>query len=95
MVHSYVRFQVPLSNFRQANARIRIGCYAPYGSTYYIDDILIDNAPTPQPIVLSLPQDNGMKLHWNQSTATDFYMYRIILSTDANACKQLFCSASC
>ena len=81
----YVRFQIPLSNFRQANARIRIGCYAPYGSTYYLDDILIDNAPLPQPIVLSLPQDNGMKLHWNQSTATDFYKYRIILSTDANA----------
>jgi len=67
----YVRFQVPLSNFRQANARIRIGCYAPYGSTYYVDDILIDNAPAPQPIVLSLPQDNGMKIHWNESTAAD------------------------
>ena len=79
----YVRFQFPLTNFRQVNSRIRIGCYAPYGSTYYVDDILIDNAPVPQPIVLSLPQDNGMKIHWNQSTATDFYSYRIILSTDA------------
>jgi hypothetical protein len=86
----YVRYQVPLSNFRQANSRIRIGCYAPYGSTYYVDDILIDNAPTPQPIVLSLPQDNGMKLHWTQSTATDFYLYRIILSTDLNAVNNYF-----
>lgn len=86
----YVRFQVPLSNYRQANARIRIGCYAPYGSTYYVDDILIDNAPSPQPIVLSLPQDNGMKLHWTQSTATDFYSYRIILSTDQNAVNNYF-----
>jgi len=88
----YVRFQVPLSNFRQANARIRIGCYAPYGSTYYVDDILIDNAPAPQPIVLSLPQDNGMKIHWNESTAADFYSYRIILSTDANAVNNYFVS---
>ena len=81
----YTRFQVSLSNFRQANVRVRIGCYAPYGSTYYLDDILIDNAPTPQPLVLSLPQNNGMKIHWSQSTATDFFKYRIIFSTDANA----------
>ncbi len=86
----YVRYQVPLSNFRQTNTRIRIGCYAPNGGTYYVDDILIDNAPAPQPIVLSLPQDNGMKLHWNQSTAADFYLYRIILSTDANAVNNFF-----
>ncbi len=81
----YTRFQIPLSNFRQANARIRIGGYAPSGGTYYIDDIIIDNAPTPQPVVLSLPQNNGMKVHLGQSTAADFYMYRVILSTDANA----------
>ncbi|HEX9252661.1 MAG TPA: hypothetical protein VF870_10490, partial [Ignavibacteriaceae bacterium] len=53
----YNRLQVSLGNFRQANARIRIGCYGYSGGTYYIDDILIDNAPTPQPIVLSLPQN--------------------------------------
>lgn len=91
---SYVRFQVPLSNYIQNNVRIRIGCYAPYGSTYYVDDILIDNAPAPQPIVLSIPQDNGMKIHWNQSTATDFYLYRIILSTDANAVNNFFVEPS-
>ena len=81
----YVRFQVPLSNFLQPNALIRIGCYAPYGNTYYLDDFLIDNAPTPKPIILSSPIDNGMNVHWNQSTALDFYMYRIILSTDVNS----------
>ncbi len=82
---SYTRFQIPLSNFRQANARVRIGGYAPSGGTYYIDDIRIDNAPTPQPIVLSLPTNNGMKVHLTQSTAPDFYKYRVILSTDQNA----------
>lgn len=82
---SYTRFQVPLSNFRQASARVRIGGYAPSGGTYYIDDIRIDNAPTPQPIVLSLPTNNGMKVHLTQSTASDFYKYRVILSTDQNA----------
>ena len=81
----YNRLQVSLSNFRQSSARVRIGCYAPYAGTYYMDDILIDNAPTPQPIVLSLPQNNGMKVHLTQSTATDFYKYRVILSTDQNA----------
>lgn len=88
----YVRFQVPLSNFRIANARVRIGCYAPYGSTYYVDDILIDNAPTPQPLVSSLPQNNGMKVHWDQSTATDFFKYHVILSTDANSVNNFFVS---
>ena len=86
----YVRFQVPLSNFLQPNSLIRIGCYAPYGNTYYIDDILIDNAPTPKPIILSSPTDNGMNVHWNQSTATDFYRYRIILSTDANSVNNFY-----
>ncbi len=81
----YTRFQIPLSNFRQANARIRIGGYAPSGGTYYIDDIIIDNAPTPQPVVLSLPTNNGMKVHLTQSTASDFYKYHVIISTDANA----------
>jgi hypothetical protein len=86
----YTRLQVPLSNFRQNTTRIRIGGYAPSGGTYYIDDIIIDNAPTPQPIVLSLPQNNGMKVHLTQSTATDFYKYRVILSTDANAVNNFF-----
>ncbi len=87
---AYTHFQIPLSNFRQANARVRIGCYAPYGSTYYVDDIIIDNAPTPQPLVLSLPQNNGMKVHLTQSTAADFYKYHVIVSTDANAVNNFF-----
>lgn len=81
----YVRFQVPLTNFLQPNVLVRIGCYAPYGNTYYLDDFLIDNAPSPKPIILSSPTDNGMNVHWNQSTALDFYLYRIIISTDANS----------
>ena len=90
----YVRFQVPLSNFLQSNALVRIGCYAPYGNTYYVDDILIDNAPTPKPIILSSPGDNGMNVHWNQSTATDFYKYRIILSTDASSVNNFYVTPS-
>src|SRR5674476_226753 len=81
----YFHQQVPLSNFKQPNVRVRIGCYAPYGGTYYVDDILIDNAPIPQPLVLSAPTNNGMHFHWGQSTATDFKWYRVIFSTDQNA----------
>ena len=77
--------QVSLSNFKQTNVLVRIGCQAQYGGTYYIDDILIDNAPTPQPLVLSAPTNNGMHFHWGQSTAADFYNYRVVFSTDQNA----------
>src|ERR1035437_7164455 len=82
---AYVHIQVSLSNFKQATVLVRIGCYAPYGGTYYVDDILIDNAPTPQPLVLSAPANNGMHFHWGQSTATDFKWYRVVFSTDPNA----------
>ncbi|AFH50021.1 hemagluttinin repeat-containing protein [Ignavibacterium album JCM 16511] len=80
----YVRFQGSLLNYRQANVLIRIGCYVPYGNTYYVDDIRIDEAPAPQPILLSNPTENGMNVHWNQSTALDFYRYRIVISTNQN-----------
>ncbi len=90
----YVRFQVSLSNFLQPNTLVRIGCYAPYGSTYYLDDFLIDNAPSPKPIILSSPTDNGMNVHWNQSTALDFYIYRIIISTDANSVNNYYITPS-
>ncbi len=91
---TYVRLQVSLSNYIQSNILVRIGCYAPYGATYYIDDILIDNAPTPKPIILSSPTDNGMNVHWNQSTALDFYRYRIIISTDANSVNNYYITPS-
>ncbi len=70
-------------NYRGANTLVRIGCYAPYG-TYYVDDILIDNAPTPQSFVLLNQTNNGMEVKWGQSTASDFSLYRIVLSTDQN-----------
>jgi hypothetical protein len=82
---SYNHIQASLTNFKQSTVRVRIGCYAPYGGTYYVDDILIDNAPTPQSLVLSAPTNNGMHFHWGQSTATDFSSYRVVLSTDQNA----------
>ena len=90
----YLRFQVSLFNYRQANILIRIGGYAPSGGTYYLDDILIDNAPSPQPILLSSPTDNGMNVHWNQSSAADFYKYRIIVSTDANSVNNYYVTPS-
>ncbi len=90
----YVRYQVSLSNFLQANTRIRIGCYAPYGSTYYLDDILIDNAPSPQPVLLSSPTDNGMNVTWNQSTALDFYRYRIIITTSTSDVNNFYIAPS-
>ncbi len=79
-----------LSNFRQANVLIRIGCYAPYGNSYYIDDILIDNAPTPKALTLLTPTNNGMKVRWGISTAPDFGSYRVVLSTDQNQVNNYF-----
>jgi hypothetical protein len=51
----------------------------------YIDDILIDNAPTPKALTLLTPTNNGMKVRWGISTAPDFGNYRVVLSTDQNA----------
>ncbi|WP_337864562.1 T9SS type A sorting domain-containing protein [Ignavibacterium sp.] len=89
----YIRIQESLSNYRQANVLLRIGCYAPYGNTYYVDDIRIDEAPDPQPILLSNPTENGMNVHWNQSTSLDFYRYRIILSTNQNTVNNYYATA--
>ncbi|MCL6494742.1 MAG: T9SS type A sorting domain-containing protein [Ignavibacterium sp.] len=89
---TYQRFQYPLSNFRSANFMVRIGCYTPYGDTYYIDDILIDNAPTPRTLVLLNPTNNGMKVRWGASTANDFDHYRVIVSTDQNAVNDYYTS---
>ncbi len=80
---NYTRIQASLYNYRQSNVLLRIGCYAPYGS-YYVDDILIDNAPTPQSFVLLNPTNNGMEVKWGKSTAADFGLYRVVLSTDQN-----------
>ena len=91
---AYVRYQVPLSGFLQVNTRVRIGCYAPYGNTYYVDDILIDNAPSPHSVLLSLPTNNGMKITWSQSTALDFYRYRIIISTSTGDVNNYYVSPS-
>lgn len=63
---------------------VRIGFYTPYGNTYYLDDILIDNAPTPRSLVLLNPTNNGMKVRWGVSTANDFDHYRVVISTDQN-----------
>src|SRR5574338_87916 len=81
---AYTRFQASLFNYRQANVLIRIGGYAPSGGTYYVDDILIDNAPVPQTVLLASPTDNGMNITWGQSTALDFYRYRVVISTSTS-----------
>ncbi len=86
----YVWFETSLSNFRQANVLIRIGCYAPYGNSYYIDDVLIDNAPTPKALTLLTPTNNGMKVRWGISTAPDFGSYRVVLSNDQNQVNNYF-----
>ncbi len=80
---NYTRVQASLYNYRESNVLVRIGCYANYGS-YYVDDILIDNAPTPQSFVLLNQTNNGMEVKWGQSTAADFGLYRIVLSTNQN-----------
>ena len=88
--NQYAWFEASLLGFAQANVLVRIGCYSPYGNSYYIDDILIDNAPTPKPLTLLTPTNNGMRMKWGISTATDFYSYRVILSTDQNAVNNYF-----
>lgn len=89
----YTRIQASLANYKQNNVLIRIGCYAPYGNTYFVDDILIDNAPTPQSLALLNPTNNGLRVKWGQSTATDFSSYRIVLSTDPNAVNNYYSSS--
>jgi hypothetical protein len=90
---AYVHMQVSLANYKSANVLVRIGGYAPYGGTYYVDDIRIDNAPTPQALVLSAPANNGMHFHWGQSTSAYFYRYRVIFSTDQNAVNNYYVGA--
>ncbi|MDR3665959.1 MAG: hypothetical protein P4L35_03840, partial [Ignavibacteriaceae bacterium] len=90
---AYTHIQVSLTNYKLANVLVRIGCYAPYGGTYYVDDIRIDNAPTPQALVLSAPANNGMHFHWGQSTSAYFYRYRVIFSTDQNAVNNYYVAA--
>jgi hypothetical protein len=38
---NYVNYIYSLTNYRQNNVLVRIGCYSPYGNTYYLDDISI------------------------------------------------------
>lgn len=91
---SYYRIQAPLYNYKQSGVLIRIGGYAASGGTYYVDDIRIDNAPAPQPILLSSPTDNGMNVSWIQSTAADFYRYRVIISTNSNDVNNFYIAPS-
>ena len=89
---AWIHVQASLSNYKLATVLVRVGCQAQYGGTYYVDDILVGNAPTPQALVLSIPTNNSMHFHWGQSTATDFGNYRIIFSTDQNAVNNYFAS---
>ncbi len=90
----YKRFQASLNNYRQANVLIRIGCYAPYGDTYYLDDILIDNAPSPRSLTLLTPTNNGLKVKWGESTAPDFKFYRVVLTTNTSTVNDYFAEVS-
>jgi hypothetical protein len=91
---TYTRVQAPMYNYKQSGVLIRIGGYAPSGGTYYVDDIRIDNAPAPQTVLLSSPTENGMNVSWIQSTATDFYRYRVIISTNTSDVNNYFVSPS-
>ncbi|MCK5457324.1 MAG: hypothetical protein KAI45_09380, partial [Melioribacteraceae bacterium] len=90
----YTRFQVSLYDYRRDNIVVRIGSYSPYGKTYYIDDILIDNAPTPKSFILSDPANNSLKVKWGQSTASDFFKYKVVLSTVVNTTNNFFATSS-
>jgi hypothetical protein len=80
------RVDVSLLNYKGKNVLIRIGVRhdRDWFSTYYIDDIVIDDAPVPTYVRLSDATNNGMKISWGQSSASDFYRYRLVISTDAN-----------
>jgi len=77
---TWTRAQVSLANYKLPGALLRIGVR--YGGNPVIDDILIDNAPVPGTCTLTQPSNNGMKINWSMSTATDFAGYRIAFSTN-------------
>lgn len=84
-INQWIRYQVSLQNYQTNNVLIRFKVNTGSGSSVLLlDDIRIDNAPTPGNVALSLPSNNGMKVTWSQSTATDFSKYRIIFSTSQN-----------
>lgn len=80
----WTRYQQSLQNFKEPNVllRFRVHGYSSSSLKILLDDILIDNAPTPGVAALSLPNNNGMRLTWTQSTASDFGKYRIVLSNN-------------
>ena len=79
---------VSLEQYKGFKILIRIGVrdHTGYGGypTYYIDDIILDDAPMPTYVRLSDATGNGMRISWGQSSASDFYRYRLVISTDVN-----------
>ncbi|MBT4499208.1 MAG: hypothetical protein HOC74_15880, partial [Gemmatimonadetes bacterium] len=79
------RFQWSLDSYRTPGVLLRIGSTpSTTGATLQIDDILIDDAPTPHTIRLLEPTNNGFRLVWDESTADDFRHYWIRVSTRSN-----------
>ncbi len=94
----WTRLQASLATYRQPNVLIRIGVRHASSSysapTFLIDDVLIDNAPTPTYVTLTNAANNGMKISWGQSTASDFANYRIVLSTTVDSVNNPYGSSS-
>ena len=84
----WTQLTTSLERYKGLKILIRIGVRDHTGyagtPTYYIDDIVIDDAPVPTYVRLSDATNNGMKISWGQSSASDFYRYRLVISTDAN-----------
>jgi hypothetical protein len=84
----WTQLTASLERYKGLKILIRIGVRDHTGyagtPTYYIDDIVIDDAPVPTYVRLSDATNNGMKISWGQSSASDFYRYRLVISTDAN-----------
>jgi hypothetical protein len=93
----WTRVQASLASYRQPGVVIRIGVrYYNYAGwpNFQIDDVLIDNAPTPRTLALSNPTNNGMKIKWGESTAPDLKRYRVVLSNDANSVNDAWSGSS-
>jgi hypothetical protein len=78
---NWTRVQVNINNYKsnQFMMRLYFPAYYNTGSTY-IDDILIDNAPSPKTVTLSSATNNGMTISWGTSSAGDFRHYNVQIS---------------
>jgi len=81
---SWSRIQINLNSFRSKEVMIAINAIErTIGATLMLDNVLLDDAPTPGTISLVDPENNALRIVWSESTADDFARYVVILDTDS------------